>query len=1133
MAALQQWPAAIEALSDIINHSTGETRKASIIARINSLISAGEHFLALIESRGWAKFTDDPKFRKELTDILLREASVASAEHVREKYYAVAAMQHDSIENTVRLANELVNNGRYRFALMTLPSLEPNRVTEDIVLRCCYQLGWWNLFDDTIANASDHGKRDLWLGLKQLRLGDYRNAHESMKTSGEYGTAWLKHWEQGHLIYTRLTNSNEATRIAAAKEWQAWHTQNPGPKQWIAEPMTVKKSLGAAAVHAKVANTTAQYFLAKPDQPGSISITGPCRIKVEARPLHTADGDVPLNDWLVISNEAMTETIPILNNYPSELLQIRGVQLEKVGGMVATEITLPEGVNFLDVSAEKSPLLFRVMVERPEIALSVLPQVNETTIRAINQGEFGNTTPCCENSERFTRDCIRLVNVDCSCRSVTRKLNRCECVCFENQTQRIETAQFSDSSMGSLLNENGIQVFKGFQVDIMDPVLRSAVLAAKESENDGSLNNDQRLKSLVQLHQLVQENPARKDIKRIYNQVKSGFTWERFEQFDSQAGIHTVDYTGWLPESAALRIRKCMMGDWTWDYVLAGTNDLDLQVDGSLPSQFRVAMQRPRVSFLSVAPTTVSYQAESTLGQVLLNDPGEVVEIQADLSSGAQQLKLRQLNPLANHFVGLNIQEILPEGEIVPISQVTDQVKERGYQVGLHDEPLRFKVGGPTIIRIDRLNEDLRFGRSETIVVAESEKEFSLTPGDGEEMGFFRVFEMVAGNPPSPIHHVEAIAPEVEDQWVDDVVDSVFQQVSYFDESLPMDTLSLRSPNAEPASVELNDYQELGLQEMGTWVASVGYQERNPLDEFPRDIASNKYLEAKVARHYYDPWKDRYTFDQLLVRPHIEAGTTFGFLHQGSTKLDFNKCKADVKANGWSPFRLNWNAYGLVQNAGTPLRNSSSNNPWIVGGTTGISRRQVINEHWSHTPALVLFGRVLSEERDGFEAGELDQDVFTRYKRNHRFGLRLSDKIVVQKCLDKRCWIRPYLATNEDQLTPDNLGFQVGTDQLMGPLQLKLAYRLTGYLSDNDRIHTSVQNVVQVGAIYERWHNQVRRSELRFDIQHDVDDDTGTSFSFNLVSFFNHGRGYRDIDPSRMLFKSIKRQRAAKHYLLD
>lgn len=221
-----------------------------------------------------------------------------------------------------------------------------------------------------------------------------------------------------------------------------------------------------------------------------------------------------------------------------------------------------------------------------------------------------------------------------------------------------------------------------------------------------------------------------------------------------------------------------------------------------------------------------------------------------------------------------------------------------------------------------------------------------------------------------------------------------------------------------------------------------------------------------------------------------------------------------------------------MQNAGTPLIDGVSSVPWTVFASGTVSRRQRVNEYVSRTPRLQLFGRYLSEEEDGFPSGQLDQDVFTRYKADHRYGLRLSDQWVYQCCLDRRFWLRPMLVSNPDQIEPDNVGIHFGIDQLLGPLQLRLGYRLTGFFADNDRSSAAVQNLFDLDAMLETWHHRNWRTEARVSFRHDVNSG-GTSFQFNLRSFLNQGRGYRDLPPQSVLFRPIREERSLRHLLVQ
>ena len=207
----------------------------------------------------------------------------------------------------------------------------------------------------------------------------------------------------------------------------------------------------------------------------------------------------------------------------------------------------------------------------------------------------------------------------------------------------------------------------------------------------------------------------------------------------------------------------------------------------------------------------------------------------------------------------------------------------------------------------------------------------------------------------------------------------------------------------------------------------------------------------------------------------------------------------------------------------------ANSNPWSLGFDGELSRLHQISQRISHRPRLSFFARALSEEINGFPPGELDQDIFTRYKSDHPYGLRLSDRIIFQDCLDRRWWIRPRLASNADQLVPDNLGFQVGTDQLLGPLQYNLAYRYTGYFADNDRGQAAGQNVLYFNLMLECWHSRNRRTELRFAFSNDLGNGE-TSINVSLTSFMNQARGYLDFQPRTILFRSIREERAAKYY---
>ena len=1123
-----QWAGAIEALSKVIDHSTGESRNSAIVARIHALESMGENFLAKLEKHGWLQFSPNEALRQSLLEMLIQENEVKNPE-LHERDLAFVALQQEDEIHALRLSRQLLENGKHEYALLVLPSFKATPATEDIILRCSFQMQWWQLFDETVNGLGDERKQSLWKGLKEMRLGRFRKAHGLLQTSAELGQDWLRHWEQGHLIFQRLSNSNFAARMSAMEEWENWQRNHPGDRHWTALDEAIQECVGTESVYNQIRDIRTQFYLANPEQPGKLCVHGPVRIKLECRPIHAANEQRPLQDWLRIVNGESVSKIPIINNYGSRMLTLEGNPQFLPGQRVVTEIDLPAGLNCLELFAEKSNLLFRVQVERPEIQSPVLPVINEATLAAVVKGDFGKSDPCCEEANRQNLDNVRLICRDRNCCSIPLAFQGIICGCNEFHTAKelfLKTATGDTNRWRDRFEP----AFKPIVIEDVDEFLTEAMEAAKASQVQSNSAPQERMLAIATLYRLVIENPNREDIQQLLEQAKLGTRWERFNQFDRQAGVHSRQVSTWQPENPALRVRKALSGIRNAEYVVTGSRPVAIELQNQTSGNVQLKAQRPRISFMPTAPSVVTVAAGDLTEEFSLEEPSQVFQETLHLDPNVRQVSFISANPLANHFVTLGFNETLNDGTPVPDGQRRTPLstQQRTYQVATEDEPLEFRVAGPTIVRIDWIQDGQTW--TDTIPVTDEQANFRLTPQGNAEMTHFRIFELVNHEDSIVIHRPSAIPSRIPDDWVHEIVNNVYERVSYFDESQPLDMLALRSPDSLPEEINLFDHEHLGLQEFGTWSLDIGYRERRALDEFPNPSQPGRFMEAVLTRNFYNEWNDIYSQNEFLVRPRINGGTTFGARHSGSTTIPFAKRDPNSKADGWGPYTASWNLFGFAQDAETAVLPGATSTPWTLGFNGRLSRQHRINECFRHQPTISYYGRLLSEDFDGFSPGELDQDIFTPYKADHRYGLRFSDRFVYQNCLDKRVWFRPSLNTNEDQLVPDNLGFQFGTDQLLGPLQLQLSYRLTGYLADNDRSNSSVQNVIDVNLMLERWHNRNRRSELKFGMRHDLGNG-GTSIGFNLVNFVNHGRGYRDFDS--MLFGSIREERAAKHLFFN
>ena len=1121
LALKRQWPQAIDLWSKLIQHSEGSIRRDLILSRANVLHSAGEEYLAIREWRGWLRYSDDASLRQACFNRLAELAT--GNEAALDQLHGFAAVQfHDTFYES-KLAQHLLQHGRHRFALQVLSSHVPSEEKTQLLLRCSFQLQWWKLFDQTVAQVRDTSHRNAWKGLKELRMGRYQHAERLLLAGGEAGHRWMEHWQQGKRIFQSMTSRDVSTRMGAIRLWEQWQAGHPGEHHWVDEPIAAKSSGGTAMMYLQQRDVRIPTQFIDAGTTAVVALHGPVRARIEIRPIHTKL-DEPIDDWLYLSSGDQVHRVPIIANLSSQSLTIQGSS-KRPGERLYVEIDLPAGYNQFNVSLAKSQCLMKIATKRPEIQLPVLPNLNATTIAAVVKGSFGNLRHSCGTDIAKCQDCVRMICRDRECQSVPLRYVCPPCGCTELHS--------AEHYFKSLANENAQQFAnrvtpteQPLQIVGRDAIYESALDALELSGVLSDVNQTERMFAIVDLQQLADQNPGRFDVGQLLKKVKSGTSWNILDQYDSRAGIHTENVLGWEPENINQRNRQALGFAVSSPYVLSGDKRISLMLNNPKPIEIEVVLRRPRISFLPTTTTNIVLETKSKSRVIAIDQPDIRTVARVKMGVGPQTLQIATANPLANHFVHVDVNLVLSDGSVVPIEADTVRLKNRvrTYQVTTKQEPLTFRVAGPTMIRVDHNNGGVT--SQQTFAIA-TDRVVTIRPLPSQQSSLVRVFELGVDSPASASYRPSPAPPAFYDRWSDGVVQAMYETVDSGQRSVTLSNLSDRSPDLPSPPIVLDDYKALGLQEFGTWSLASGYRQRDAIEESDLDSVTERLFEFRLSRHLYHQWKDLYTQNDILFRPRVEGGPTLGFMHHGEMERLLNRCETDSCSESWGPYRFRWRAFAFTQFTDTVLSPAVSSTPWSAGVSGNASRTHRYSQTLKHTPNLNFFARTLSEDIDGYPPGEVDQDVFTQYKSDHRYGLRISDRFVYQPCLDRRWWINPSLMTNPDELTPDNVGVQFGTDQLLGPLQLKLAYRLTNFLADNDRVESSTQNVMSLDMVWEQWHSNTRRSEVSLSLRNDLSSGR-SSIGFNFETFLNHVRRYRDIRPSTIPYPSIREERAAK-----
>jgi hypothetical protein len=153
----------------------------------------------------------------------------------------------------------------------------------------------------------------------------------------------------------------------------------------------------------------------------------------------------------------------------------------------------------------------------------------------------------------------------------------------------------------------------------------------------------------------------------------------------------------------------------------------------------------------------------------------------------------------------------------------------------------------------------------------------------------------------------------------------------------------------------------------------------------------------------------------------------------------------------------------------------------------------------------------------------VDQDLFTQYRYQHRYGWVLGSELEYRPWLDTL--LRGYVdAASNENLSPDYWGVRLAWYQLLGPMRTEIAYRWTQFLADADRFQSFSRQGVWAGLYLEHWINGKNRIEIGGQYRYDWPK-SGNSYFLVLSWDFGQGRGYRDEGPHDTGFRELRSRR--------
>lgn len=990
--------------------------------------------------------------------------------------------------------------------------------------------------------------RSLWQGLAAAAQEDFTAALDLLEQAGTQGKPWSAAIREAEPIRQSLGSADLQKREAAIASWQAWWSRYPGERQFTHFNDGVRSSAGAAVLRLPARDLSLTSWRARPEVPVTLPVTGPGRIRVAVRPLHRQQANgmyAAKHGVLNLELEQLGKRrFAYAGNRPSS-----GVELLSSGDLAGTEIVrdleIPKGVHGLKIWPGEGEALVRIEREQPVIPLGLLPYPDPLRVAWVRHHGWPRQTP--EGPHAVSAGPLSMLPI--TVRDALMPLlqrNAAGQVWVEGPTdepgignqliaitpriradQRLPTWSDLRPWTDQVENQSGGARLPGAKPGadraITGPVsqvnsdrpgrvsdlltqglsagdfIPSAQIKAVQHPSPAEMTAIERKRErlidgfadaysgdparIAELMLAAQQYPRDLDIQALASTVRNrGSGWHSVTSVAQSAGVRRVPIRGWSPETPSLRVRRALLGNrFGSGEVLGGGQALTLEMHNLVPTRIRISVREITMLTADHGPVSLDLLLDhQPVGSLRLRDQG-ITWRTLEISEGNHEVRVEARARTFGQSVHLLIEEYLPDADRwIAISPE----RTRTYQVATREEPIVYQPAGPTWIRVDEYQDGVV---SPVYRFVNGPREKLVLRAEGrQDSAFYRIFEYVARPRPLRLKRIDPTPGAVAEA--------------------PVASVEAASLTRQPV---FHDRLTLGRQEDGSPSLYAKYALRKTTDPdgiggTNRDHALDLGLEYRKRTRA--DGQTSYLSSAIFVREPDTGDPLLGL-----------RSRLDRYRTG-SPWSVGGQAALYLQNL-----DDVSGPAWGARLHAHVSHRYAYSPQTRQTVTLQPFLRGLGLSDTEAARAVPDPDLYSRYKRDHRYGAHLGWSGRHDLFADTRLYARSSLQTNEDLniFAPDRVDGTIGVDQKLGPLDVGLAYRSRFFFNDADRSEGVTRNRYTLFGEWAHWSHSGSRLNLRVEAARDVERGLWTS-SATLAWHFGAGREYTDFRPGEILFRNLR-----------
>lgn len=1046
---------------------------------LSDLLHANEHYLA-----------------RQLAFILVRDADSVTASSVVSSAatwmeegdflnLATALFHiHGSTESSIILCITLAQQNYYQYALNLGLCLPPEKRPLEPLLRSALALNEPFIAThllDTATPTLKPAQETLWRILIALSSHQYTVPAVTATSSDTPSDEERKRLEWQTFIHRCLSLKHFADPEEQIEEWRQIHTHIPTPRRWESGHELWHAYARRLDLDLPSQGSRITGVVATEDKSAVLRVAGPVSLRFTLRPLHkkaSADSNLSADIFASITSDTAEIVLPMWDNRPVSTLA--GEKGMHPGNAEELCVDIPAGMQEITLSTHSLPVWVDVEMQKPLVEVSGIPGNNPASIAAwilkkrpvLLETEPQHSARLWPNaSEQTGLDPIPLRSWHLRYASIDTEENEWE---FMRKLYPPQTGWNS--------------------VDDMDPAAVQAWQNIISRLHHASESLDVWSELAAQTSSMAQRYPYWEKVAQLQSYVDEHTRWKKLSGVSNSGGIVVKELSDWEPQSPQMRLRQRLLPSMQHDQVLLlRGEDLFLPLELEHEQSITIDLEQLHLALAPQRPLHLNWQMNDQPEHEIEITQKQQLEIRAP--GGNNLLRFRLKHNWPNQYLAISsphLQQLCDRSLCARVIQ--RPITQRTWWRATKESPLEVVLPGPARYRIDRLTSTGI--ESLDRIVLEHETRLSLAPEKSDNAELYRIFRREAQR------DIPQNAPVLE------------PDLAAVPGMGPLDTAKIFAPDSPQIRKRTQRHK--------TWFAGTGWRERSLLLEDNR--GSNRERFGYIHAGWYhktilNPEAIRYSKTEAGLRVREHGGPLLHLEH------------------GWWVYpqnsRWSWSAFTDAWLQNPDAARFSFEGPgrvWSTRARVEAERLWYADTIFRHSLEVGAFARVLSDRSiaDEWER-RIDQDIYSDYKRDHQWGLEVTELLAWRPWLDTRFSSEFGLRTNEN-MSPDYLAAELNWQQLWHErVSTQLTYRLSHYLDDSDRSSSIWRHTISARINIDLPSDpQRRRWRLNMELRGDPESDTWLA-GINLQLFWDLHNRWDNLPPQHLPFKQLRRWLSSRH----